>query len=260
MRKTMYGGLVLVVLIVMCSICQAAQLSDGQTWKEYTTENYTCLISKTGWVNLKLGEKKWSIFSPYLMSSPLTAGNQWQTDKIEKIEGTEEDIEGGKLYTIKATFTTGASFRQKVTCTKDTVKIEYKVRAIPGEHEFSIHPMRGFKSGDKLWDCILSKTSLKYKLRESQPGDLKDIMKMSQARPFHINRSKPSVEWFEIGNYYGRKVKVAILSNGKTNFYYKKGGPNSDFSLSLAAGTSEESLSGASGSYVFQKPAQARRV
>ena len=252
MRKITGAGLVLLVSLAVSSICRAVQLGDGY---RYEAENYTCSISKTGWVSVrpwKGKDKNLNLFSPFLLSLQRKAGHQWQADKIEEIEGKEEDIEGGKLYTIKAKFLTGAKFTQKVTCTENRVKIEYKVRAIPGEHEFYILPMGSYKWGDKVWDSILSRTSLRYKLRGQEPGDLKDIMREGKARAIEIKRTKPAVEWLEIGDYYGRKIKVDILSNGTTLFYYDRGGPGSAFDIRLYGGTSEGSLSGASVSYAFQ--------
>jgi hypothetical protein len=209
MNKIVLSLVLVVVLMVNC-VCFGAELGSDYWWKEYKVDNYRCAISKIGLTTISIGDK----FFPSILSPTSGIKNsQWGgPENIKSIEGTEEEIPDGKVYTINGEYNSGIEFVEKVTCTAHTVKIEYQmdVKGIVFDMPVIYDP-RGKEQMN-----IFNSTIIKYVLE----GAEKDIKQLKKGEVLKIRTfDNPHVKWIEIVNYNGKKIRIEVLKGASELMY-----------------------------------------
>lgn len=242
------------VFCIAASVVSGAGLCERWRWDRYKTPNYICTITNTGRAIFLIGESNVDSGFPgcaVLFGGGSELGSQFSTKNIKEISGKKEEIEGGKRYTIKTEYLSGAGFTEYVTCTDKTVRIEYRVKTIPGESGLLCGVIRS-ENPELDWLSIFEPAKVTYKLRDEENcKDLKALMKKdANGEAIEI---KQKIQWLEINPCYGRKVKIEILSDGNTLFRYKNYNRKS-LILHLWGGTDDNALiSGLSREkYVFE--------
>jgi hypothetical protein len=254
MKNLLKKTFVVIFAATLCVNHFGAELSEEWEWQSYTGSEYIATISKTGWVQIYFDKKdKYSIFPAGIALFSGAEGSQYENAKLKKITGKIENIANGKKFIISGNFLSGAKFLEKITCMKNSITIEYKVKPIPGKHEFHIMPIDCYKNGDKYWNTIFANTDVIIEQQGvKKKKNMKNSLKEGAGRVFEIRKIDPHVTKMTINNCFGRKIIIESLAKNKSHVYYDKGGENSNLRFEIDQQEDQGALLSKSMTYKFK--------